>query len=65
MPEKKSTHDETARLRQLRLDMKRAVDSCDPDKFKRVLLELEIVPESATWRKRMAGFYRACNMDEP
>jgi hypothetical protein len=63
--EKKASHDETAQLRQLRLDMKRAVDSCDPEKFKRVLVELEIVPGSTIWRKRMAGFYRACNMDEP
>jgi hypothetical protein len=60
--EKKACHDETA---QLRLDMKRAVDSFDPEKFKRVLRELEIVPGSAIWRKRMAGFYRACNMEEP
>jgi hypothetical protein len=65
MPEKKSIHDEMARLRQLRLDMARAVDSCDPDKFKRILLELEIVPGSSIWRKRMAAFYRACDMDAP
>ncbi|MGA7342846.1 MAG: hypothetical protein WBE72_10120 [Terracidiphilus sp.] len=52
-------------LRQIRKDMERAVDAHDPKKFRRLLLQLEVDPDGEVGKKRMAAFYRACNMDLP
>jgi hypothetical protein len=50
-------------LEQMRVDMARAVDTHDAKKFRRLLMQLGVDPESAIGKKRMAAFYRACNID--
>jgi len=52
-------------LQQIRMDMERAVDSHDPKKFRRLLEQLGVDPDGKVGQKRMAAFYRACNMDIP
>jgi len=65
MPEKKDSLEEIRLLHQIGQDMARAVDSCNPKKFKQLLRQLNVDPESPMGKKRMAAFYRACNMDIP
>jgi hypothetical protein len=60
-----SPHDERALLREYRKDVERAVLARDADKFRRVLRKLDIDPSSAIGKKRMAAFYRSCDMDDP
>jgi hypothetical protein len=61
-PEEELTNEE---LQQIRRDMGRAVDSHDPKKFRRLLEQLGVDPDGKVGKKRMAAFYRACNMDMP
>jgi hypothetical protein len=52
-------------LEQIRKDMERAVDARDPQKFRRLLMQIDVDPDGEVGKKRMAAFYRACNMDLP
>jgi hypothetical protein len=52
-------------LEQIGRDMERAVDSRNPAKFRRLLEQLGVDPNGEIGKKRMAAFYRACNMDMP
>jgi hypothetical protein len=52
-------------LREIRDLMSKAIDARDPKKFARALRWLDVDPNSPLGRKRMAAFYRACNLDEP
>jgi hypothetical protein len=52
-------------LQQMRVDMARAVDTHDAKKFRQLLIQLGVDPGSAIGKKRMAAFYKACNIDPP
>ena len=52
-------------LEEIGKDMERAVDSRNPMKFRRLLEQLGVDPDGKIGRKRMAAFYRACNLDIP
>ena len=52
-------------LREIRELMSKAIDARDPKKFARALRWLDVNPDSPLGRKRMAAFYRACNLADP
>ncbi len=54
-----------AELQEIRKDMERAVDSRNPKKFRQILEQIGVDPDGPIGKKRMAAFYKACNLDKP